>query len=242
VVFMAALAAIVVRLPNARALGVFDKPARDRALEAEQRRIGYGAGAAFFAETAAFSGMNLVAGWVGGLTVAGWAVTLNVASIVFMAPLGLATAASVLAARAYGLDDRPAVARAGMLGFGATTALLSLVSLAVLVLARPIAALYATDPVLIALAAGALRLACLFFVADGLQVVGSQMLRACGDVAGSTAIQVGSYIAVMLPLGWALAVPAGLGLTGIMGGVIVATLLSAGSLVSRFAWRVRPAR
>ncbi|MBS0333524.1 MAG: polysaccharide biosynthesis C-terminal domain-containing protein, partial [Proteobacteria bacterium] len=35
----------IVRMPQARELGVFDKPPRDRAAEAEQRRIGFGAGA-----------------------------------------------------------------------------------------------------------------------------------------------------------------------------------------------------
>jgi MATE family multidrug resistance protein len=240
VAFMLVLAVLIVRLPQARALGVFARPPRDRAAEAEQRRIGYGAGAAFFAETSAFSGMNIVAGWVGGLAVAGWAIALNVASIVFMVPMGLAVAASVLVARAYGADDRPAVARAGALGFGVAVALLGAVSLAVWAFAGPIAGLYTTDPRLAAVSAGALRLACLFFVVDGLQVVTSQMLRARGDVWLPTWVQIASYVAVMLPLGWALALPAGMGLTGIMWAVIAASFMSAGLLVSRFVWLARP--
>jgi MATE family multidrug resistance protein len=228
-------AAIILRMPGARALGVFDRPARDRALEHEQRRIGYATGAAFLVETAAFSGMNVVAGWVGGLAVAGWAIALNVTAIVFMAPLGLATASSVLVARAYGAGDQAGVARAGALGFGVTVALLAVVSLAVLALAGPIAGLYTRDAALQALTAGALTLACLFFVADGLQVVAAQMLRACADVWLPTWIQIASYAVVMLPLGAFLAVPAGLGLTGIMWAVIVASFMSAGLLVARFA-------
>lgn len=225
----------VLRLKDVRALGLFDKPARDRALEAEQRRIGYATGAAFFVETAAFSGMNVVAGWVGGLAVAGWAITLNVTAIIFMVPMGLAAAASVLVARAYGVGNAQGVARAGALGFGVTVALLAVVSLMVLWLAAPIAGLYTRDPALAALTAGALVLGCLFFVADGLQVVASQMLRACADVWVPTWVQIASYAAVMLPLGAFLAVPAGLGLTGIMWAVIVASFMSAGLLVARFA-------
>jgi MATE family multidrug resistance protein len=34
----------IVRLPEARALGVFRRPARNRADEREQRKVGYGAG------------------------------------------------------------------------------------------------------------------------------------------------------------------------------------------------------
>lgn len=228
------LAAMVLRLPDARALGVLSPVEPDRAAAAEQRRIGYAAGAAFFVETAAFSSMNVVAGWVGGLAVAGWAITLNVTAVIFMAPLGLAAAGSVLTARAYGAGDHAGVARAGALGFGLTVGALALVSLGVWGAATPIARLYATDPALVGLVAAALSLACLFFIADGLQVVASQMLRACGDVWLPTWVQIASYAVVMLPLGWALALPAGLGLTGIVWAVIVASFMSAGLLVTRF--------
>ena len=62
-VLVAATAVFVIRAPEAR--GLFARLARDRPAEIEQRRIGYAAGAAFFVETAAFSGMNVVAGWAG---------------------------------------------------------------------------------------------------------------------------------------------------------------------------------
>jgi MATE family multidrug resistance protein len=237
---MLLLALMVARLPDARVLGVFDRPPRDRAAEAEQRRIGYGAGAAFFVEAGAFSGMNLVAGWVGGLAVAAWAIVLNLTSIIFMAPLGLAVAASVLVARAYGAGDRAGVARAGVLGFGLTIGLLAVVSLAVWLFAWPIAGLYTTEPALAAMTAAALALAALVFIADGMQVVAGQMLRACGDVWGPTWSQIASYAVVMLPLGWALALPARMGLTGILWAVILASLMSAGLLTWRFVRRVRP--
>jgi MATE family multidrug resistance protein len=234
-VMLAVLVGFVARTREGR-IALLARPARDRAAEAEQRRIGYAAGAAFFVETGAFSGMNIIAGWVGGLAVAGWAIVLNVTSIIFMAPLGIAMAASVLVARAHGAEDWRGVARAGRLGFGLTTALATAVSLLVWAGAAPIARAYATDPALARLAAAGLRLACLFFIADGLQVVASQALRACGDVWLPTWVQVASYAIVMLPLGWALALPWGLGLTGIVWAVVAASLMSAALLVSRFAW------
>ena len=98
-----------------------------------------------------------------------------------------------------------------------------------------IAGAYATDAALIEMVRAALVLACLFFIADALQVVGAQALRACGDIRLSTAVQVASYAAVMLPLGWALALPFGLGLSGIVWAVIAASLMSAALLLTRFA-------
>jgi MATE family multidrug resistance protein len=234
---MIALIAYLAWMKDAPILGVFARPERDPAAAAQQRRIGYAAGAAIFVETAAFSGMNIVAGWVGGLTVAGWAIVLNVTAVIFMAPLGLSAAASVLVARAHGADDREGVARAGALAFAVTAIGLGVVSLAVWPAAVWLAGLYSTEAALIAATAPALALACLFFVPDGLQVVGAQLLRARGDIWPSTAIQVASYAVVMLPLGWALALPAGLGLNGIIWAVTVASFLSATLLLTRF-WRL----
>src|SRR5690606_30842798 len=91
-----AVIAYIVRMPEARALGVFTRAPRDRAAEAEQRRIGYGAGISNFFEVAAFASMNIIAGWISALAVAAWTIVLNVAAIVFMVPLGLATGAAVL--------------------------------------------------------------------------------------------------------------------------------------------------
>jgi MATE family multidrug resistance protein len=79
-------------MPEARALGVFAKPEPDRPAAIEQRRIGYGAGVSNFFEVASFASLNVIAGWIGALAVAAWTIVLNVAAIVFMVPLGLATA------------------------------------------------------------------------------------------------------------------------------------------------------
>jgi multidrug resistance protein, MATE family len=84
------LFAYIWRWPGSRAHGVFTPG--DDGHGAEQRRIGYGAGASYFVEAAAFSGMSFVAGLIGSLEVAAWAVVLNVAAVIFMAPLGLASA------------------------------------------------------------------------------------------------------------------------------------------------------
>ena len=236
---MLALLAYVALMPDARRLGVFERPARDLPHEAQQRRIGYGAGAALFVETAAFSGMNIIAGWLGGLAVAGWAITLNVVSIIFMLPLGLATATSVLVGRAYGARDPEGVARMGATGFMVCAATAAVISLCVWPAAAVIAGLYTTDPALIRLAGAALALSCLFLVPDALQVVAGMALRARGDVWAPMATQTASYAFLMLPLGWALSHPVGLGLNGIIWAVIAASFLSASLLLSRFWFLAR---
>ena len=223
---MLALGAYVLLMPDARRLGVFRRPEHAPAHAAEQRRIGFGAGAALFMETAAFSGMNIIAGQLGGLAVAGWAIVLNVVSIIFMLPLGLAAATSVLVGRAYGARDPRGAVRMGATGFTVCALIAAVIALGVWPAAPAIARLYTTDPALVRTAAAALALACLFLIPDALQVVAGMALRARGDVWPPMAIQTASYAILMLPLGWVLAHPAGLGLTGIVWAVIAASFLS----------------
>jgi MATE family multidrug resistance protein len=238
----AALLTYILRMKEARPLGLFDRFRDGRAAAAEQRRLGYGAGLSQLVEAGAFSGMNLVVGAVGALTVAGWAVVLNFTAIVFMTPLGMSVACAVLVARAYGARDAVGVRRAAILGFGLAGAY----GLAAAGLAIPlrgvIAAAYTSDPALLASASAALGLAGLFLCPDAIQVVTAQALRARGDVLAPTLTHVLSYGLVMLPLGWLLAVRLQFGLNGAVLAVILASLMSAALLLGRFWMLDRPAK
>jgi MATE family multidrug resistance protein len=231
---MVALLVYIATMREARALGVFDKPPRERAAEAEQRRIGLGAGASNFFEVTAFASMNIVAGWAGGLTVAAWTIVLNVASMVFMVPLGFATATAVLVGSAYGARDRAGVNRASLLGFSVTAIFGILVSLAIWPARGVIVGAYSTSAPVIAMAAPGLAIACLFFAPDCLQVVIAQALRARGDVWVPSFTHLISYAVVMVPLAFILALPLRMGLAGEVWAVVIASLLSAGLLLARF--------
>ncbi|HYG26261.1 MAG TPA: MATE family efflux transporter, partial [Caulobacteraceae bacterium] len=228
-----ALSLYILRLPEARALGVFDKPARDPQMAREQRRVGYGAGSSNFFEVAAFAGMNIIAGWISGLAVAAWAIVLNVAAIIFMVPLGLATGTAVLVGGSYGARDAKGVNRAGVVAFGVTVAFAALVSLALWPAAEIVSRAYTDDPAAIALTVPALVLSCLFLIPDNLQVVVAHALRARGDVLVPSITHLISYVAIMMPLSWYFAIPLGMELQGIVLGVIIASFFSAGFL----AWR-----
>src|SRR5579859_984153 len=154
----------IAAMPEARALGVFAKPERDRAAEREQRRIGFGAGASNFFEVAAFASMNVIAGWIGGLAVAAWAIVLNAASIVFMVPLGLATGAAVRVGRAYGARDARGVVRSGLIAFGVTALFGVVISAAVRPCAGLFAKAYTSNPLTLAMAIPALALSALMYL------------------------------------------------------------------------------
>ena len=226
--------AYIALMPDARALGVFSKPQRSRPAEIEQRKVGYGAAASSFFEITAFASMNVIAGWIGPLVVAAWAVTLNVLALVFMVPLGLSTATGVLVGRAYGASDFAGLRRAATIGFAVTAVFGVGVGLCIWPCVRAIIPLYTTDPAAIALAVGALALSCVFYLPDGMQVVVAQALRARGDVLVPSCTHLASYVVVMLPLAYVLAISAGWGITGIVVAAIVAAYISAGLLLGRF--------
>lgn len=232
---LAWLVVAVARAPATKRYRLFERPVREPREEAEQRQVGYGAGASVFAEVAAFTGMNVVAAWLSPLAVAAWAVLLNISAVIFMVPLGLAGAAAVRVGRAYGARDSRGVFRAGVTAIGVAAGVAALIALAIAPNGALAASAYATDPALKAAAGGALALATIFFIPDAVQAVVANVQRARADVLVPTVIHIGSYVGVMLPLGWWLAHPARLGLAGIVWAVIVASFLVASLLLTRFA-------
>lgn len=228
--------AVIAAWPEARRFGVFRRGVADPGAAAAQRRVGYGTATSYFIESAAFGAMSIFAGWLGALSVAAWAIVLNVAAVIFMVPLGLAAATAVMVGRAHGARSEAGVKRAAGLGFGVAVVALLGVCLAVGLGNDWLAAAYTTDAQVRDLAAAALLLSCLFYVADGLQAVGAQALRARGDVWMPTVTHFASYSFVMMPLGWALALPAGLGVMGLVWAVIVASVVATVLLWGRFWW------
>ena len=126
------------------------------------------------------------------------------------------------------------------MGFSATVMATLLICAIVGVGNGLIAAAYTKDPAVLAVASAALLLSCLFFVADGLQVVGAASLRAQSDVWMPTVMHSASYLAVMMPLAYLFAFTLGLGVNGIVWAIIVASLVSAFLLWARFLWLTRP--
>ncbi len=236
VALLAMLAAYVWRWAEARDMGVFRPAPREPEAEAEQRRIGYASGVSFAIEAGSFSGINFIAGQLGVLVVAAWAIVMNVLAAVFMVPLGIAAASAVLVSRSVGAQYLPGVKRAYRMGMILSTAALAVLSVLVFFDTDLLARAYTADPVLLAMTGSALLLSCLFFVADGAQVVSAQCLRARGDIWWPTGMHFISYILLMLPLAWWLGVRQGHGLDGIIWAVILASLVSGGALIWRFVW------
>jgi len=240
ILLVVAMIVWVLRLPQARELNLFGRHKSDPIAKSEQRQIGIAAGSGQVFEVAAFGGMTIFAGMVGTLAVASYAIALNVTGLVFMIALGLASASGVLVANGIGAGDQARGIRAGWMGLGVGVVAMLILAVGAWVGDRFIAGVYATDAALIAATIPLIALSAFVFLADGLQVIAANILRARSDVWFPTASHLFAYVVVMLPLGWLLAVKMGHGAAGLMWAIIIASAISGIVLVLR--WIVLAAR
>lgn len=211
-IFMAlALGLVAVMEPRFRRLHVFEGLWRPRlAGFGTFWRLGLPIGISLVLETGMFSGAAAIIGRFDAASLAAHAIALQVASLTFMIPLGIAQAAAIRVGRASGAGDHAAVVRAGWtaLALGVSTMIVS----ATVLITQPrlIIGLFVDTgtPGLAAVqevAVVLLGIAGLFQIADGAQVVASGMLRGLEDTRAPMIISAVGYWAVGLPVGAALA-------------------------------------
>jgi MATE family multidrug resistance protein len=228
---------------NYRGLGLFDH------FEWPQLRrigalmhIGLPMTVTLLAEAGLFVATGLIIATLGEDVVSSHQIALNIASLFFMIPLGLAMAITVRVGNAVGRGDERGVRYAGFCGIGLT--LLTQVLSAGLMLGMPyfIARLYTHAPKVIALAAQLIMLAGLFQFSDGIQVAANGALRGLKDTRVPMAITLFAYWIVGMPVGWWLAFHRGMGARGMWMGLIVGLTVAAVMLFTRFwrsAWKQR---
>ncbi len=140
--------------------------------------LGVPIGATFLVDVTAFTMMALFIARLGAATSAAHQVAANVAVVLYMVPLSLGNAAGVLAAHALGGGDARRAQRAGRLGLAIGLALAFAAAGIVAAGASGITALYTGDPGVAAIAAGLLPLVACYHLADALQAVAINILRA----------------------------------------------------------------
>lgn len=193
-------------------------------------RLGAPTGVQLQLEFGAFAAAGLTMGLLGTVAVAGHQVALNLASLTFMVPVGVAQAVAVLVGRAVGREDPWGARRAAGAGLVVGAGFMVFTALAFLLFPAPLARLYSPDAAVIALGASLLPIAGIFQVADGIQVVSAAALRGIGDTRAPMLINLFGFWVVGLPVGLLLAFTAGLGPPGVWWGLatglaVVAVLL-----------------
>lgn len=199
--------------------------------------IGIPMGVTLFMEASLFIGVALAIGTLGTDVVAGHQIAINVASIAFMLPLGIALATTVRVGHAVGARDADRVRDAGAVGLMLTLATQVLSAGAMLLFPHAIARLYTSDEAVVAIAAQLLMLAGLFQFSDGIQCAANGALRGLKDTRVPMAITLFAYWMVGLPVGWWLSFGLGHGAPGMWVGLIAGLSIAAVLLTRRF-WRL----
>ncbi|HEY4555403.1 MAG TPA: MATE family efflux transporter [Lysobacter sp.] len=184
----------------------------------------------------------LLIGRLGDVPAAAHQIAINVASLAFMIPMGLAEATTVRVGHAFGRGDFSGVRRAALAGIAIALAT-QIVSGAALLLGNEfIAGFYTQDAAVAALAASLLLYAAAFQFPDGLQVLSAGGLRGLRDTRVPMGLACIAYWGVGLPLGTGLGLGLGWGPRGMWLGLIAGLTVAALLLASRFARASHPAR
>jgi len=200
-------------------------------------RLGVPMGIAVLMEAGLFVGAALLIGSLGATAVAGHQVAINVASVAFMVPLGVAMATTIRVGNAAGRGDAEGVRAAGYAGIAATVLTQTISSLTMALFPSAIAAIYTRDTAVAAMAAQLLVLAAIFQFSDGIQVAANGALRGLKDTTVPMVITVLAYWGVGMPVGYWLAFHAGVGVRGMWMGLIAGLTVAAALLFARFAAR-----
>lgn len=184
-------------------------------------RLGAPIGIQLQLEFGAFMVVGIMMGWLGTVAMAGHQVALNLASLAFMAPLGIAQASAVMVGRAIGREDPPGARRAAGGGILLAAGFMTLTAGLFLTLPELLARIYTNEVAVIALAASLIPVAGVFQVMDGLQVVEAGVLRGIGDTHSPMIINLLGFWLLGLPVSVFLGLRTAAGPVGLWWGLAV---------------------
>ncbi len=204
--------------------------------------IGLPVGATVTLEAALFLATSFMAGELGPPVLAANMITMSVTVSTFMVPLAISQAANVRVAEASGAGNLRAARRAGFAAIALSAAFMGCSALVLTAIPALIAAAYLTAKSTSAVATAALasrllRIAGLFQIADGVQVVASAALRGLADTRVPMLLAAIGYWGIGFVAARTLAFTLDLGAAGLWWGLCAGLVSVAISLVWRFAWR-----
>jgi MATE family multidrug resistance protein len=205
-------------------------------------RLGIPIGFTMGFEASVFSAAVFLMGLISTASVAAHAVALQIASLTFMVPLGLAQATTVRVGMGYGRRDAAEIGRAGWAGFVLGVGFMSVTAVLMWLFPRPLIALFVDAGTpggmnVTQLAVSFLAVAAIFQIVDGAQVMGAAMLRGLQDTRVPMVIALFGYWGIGIGVGTVLAFPMGLEGLGVWIGL--ATGLAAVSVLMIWRWSRR---
>ena len=184
-------------------------------------RLGTPIGVQFFLEFGVFGAIGILMGTLGTIPMASHQVAINLASITFMLAVGITQATTVLVGQAVGAGDSERARRSAGAGLVTAGTVMMFTGATFLIIPGVLASIYTPDLEVIGLAATLIPVAGVFQIFDGLQAVGSGVLRGVGDTLAPMLVNLVGFWMIGLPISYYLAFPAGLGPLGLWWGMAV---------------------
>ena len=207
-------------------------------------KLGLPIGVATAFEVTIFNAAAFLIGWLGEAELAAHAIAIQIASVTFMIPYGVAQAATVRVSHAQGAGDASGVARAGWSAFGLGIGSMAIAALLMVTVPYLLVSAFmdVRDPAnarVLGFAVGYLAVAAIFQIVDGAQVLGAGMLRGLHDTRVPMVYAAIGYWGVGLPSGAWLAFEAGWRGVGIWSGLAIGLTVVAVLMVQRWTRRER---
>ncbi len=182
-------------------------------------RLGIPIGIQFFLEFGVFGMIGILMGSLGTIPMASHQVAINLASITFMMAVGVTQATTVLVGQAVGAGDAERARRSAGAGLVVAATVMTFTGIMFLAIPGLLARIYTPDLEVLGLAATLIPVAGIFQVFDGLQAVGSGVLRGVGDTLAPMLVNLVGFWMIGLPVSLYLAFPGGLGPLGLWWGM-----------------------
>lgn len=244
VMFLALMAVLMAdrRFRRYHLLGRFWHP--DIPMLRELLRVGVPMGLSMGFEITGINAAAFLCGMIGTTAVAAHTIAMQIASVTFMVPMGLAHAATVRVGLAAGMGNADGIRKAGWVALGLGVLFMTAMAMMLITIPASLVGLFMDlsrpeAQAVANVAVGLLAVAGLFQIADGTQVVGAGVLRGLKDTRIPMVFTGLGYWGLAVPLGAALAFSAHLGALGIWIGLACGLAVVASLVAIRWTWRRR---
>ncbi|MEM8638478.1 MAG: MATE family efflux transporter [Cyanobacteria bacterium P01_G01_bin.54] len=230
--------------PSFRSWQLFRWQWPQRSLLLELGKIGIPSAAIFAIETGLFTCVTYLMGTLGTTELAAHQIALQTAATTFMVPVGIAYATTARVGQYWGGQNAMGSRQAGLVGVGWGGVFMALMALLFWFAPRPIVGIYLdlTEPAnqaVISLTITLLKIAALFQIFDGIQIIANGALRGIKDVQMPLLIGFCAYWLMGLGSGYWWGLHQHQGATGLWFGLVWGLFVAAIALTGRFCWRTR---
>jgi len=240
-VYMAAFLYIAIRREHRRRGAAHPHVPFVLDMERLRRLVALGAPAAsqITLEVGVFALATALAARLDAVSSASHQIALNIVSVVFMVPLGLASAGAVRVGHAVGARDVRRARRAGWTALILGGAVMIVLGLMLFLFPVPMLRVFTTDARVLEIGSRLLAIAAAFQLFDGTQAVTTGVLRGIGDTRTPMMMNVIGHWVLGLPVGYALCFRFAWGVTGLWIGLSIGLIFCAIALTATWIARTR---